>query len=373
MNRSRSTPPLTPVADTDKLRATSAGTAAFARRLELKFAADYFRRSTFGQTLSSLGIGTYLGESTDDIDDAYVASISHAVERGINVIDSAINYRSQRSECAVGAAIQRLLASGTVSRQELVICSKGGYIPLGGTLPATRSDYQAYVQRQFIDEQILRPEEIVAGGHSLAPRFLRYCLAKSRQNLGLRSVDVYYLHNPEQQLSSVTRDELDLRMRAAFAVLEEAACRGEIGVYGVATWEGLRVPRDSKSHLSLERLVLIARQVAGEAHHFRAVQLPINLAMPEAARTPTQSLGARHVTAIQAADELGLTAIGSATLMQSKLAQGLPDLLRDHFPGCVTDAQRAVSFARTIPGVTSVLVGMKQRSHVDENLAAGLA
>lgn len=372
-NRSRSAPPLTPSVEASELRATSAGTASFARRFLPSFAADYFRPSTFDLTLSSIGIGTYLGHSTDEADDAYVASISHAVECGVNMIDTAINYRNQRSECAVGTAIQRLLASGAVTRPELVVCSKGGYIPLSGAPPATRVEYRAYVQRQFIDEQILRPEEIVAGGHSLAPRFLRYCLAKSRQNLGLRSVDVYYLHNPEQQLGSVTRDELTQRIRGAFAMLEESVTRGEIGVYGVATWDGLRVPGDSRSYLSLESMASIARQLAGDEHHFRAVQIPINLAMTEAVRTPTQLLGGRQLTAIEAAGELGMTVVGSATLMQSKLTQGLPDALHAHFPGCSTDAQRAVRFARTVPGVTSVLVGMKQLIHVNENLADGRA
>jgi predicted aldo/keto reductase-like oxidoreductase len=164
-----------------------------------------------------------------------------------------------------------------------------------------------------------------------------------------------------------------VRLRAAFAVLEEAAGRKEIGVYGVATWDGLRVAPGSKGHLSLERVMGIAREVAGDDHHFRCVQLPINLAMGEAVRSATQIVGGREVTAIEAATELGVAIVGSATLMQARLTSGLPETLRSHFPGCVTDAQRAVSFARSVPGVTSVLVGMRSEAHVDENLAAARA
>src|SRR5262249_25483510 len=147
------------------------------------------------------------------------------------------NYRNQRSERAVGAALQRLLAAGTVNRAQLVVSSKAGYIPLDRTPPTSREEYRGYVQREFIDQQILRPDEIVGSGRSLAPRFRRYCLAKSRQNLGLRTIDVYYVHNPGQSAAALPPEELRVRLRAAFAMLEEAGDRGEINVYGCATWD----------------------------------------------------------------------------------------------------------------------------------------
>lgn len=366
-------PAAAPSVDVTQLRATDAGTARYGQRFEDRFAADYFRPTTFGSTVSSIGIGTYLGDSTDADDAAYESAVRSAIASGVNLIDTAINYRCQRSERSVGAAIQHSLASGEASRQELVVCSKGGYIPLDRTPPATRADYQAYVQREFIDQQIVRPEEIVAGGHCLSPRFLRYCLAKSRQNLGLRTIDVYYVHNPAQQLSVVTPHELMSRMRAAFGMLEEAVTRGEIGAYGCATWDDLRTPPGTKGHLALEDLAAAAHSIAGDSHHFRAVQLPINLTMLEAVRTPTQLLAGKLVSVVEAATELGLTVIASATLMQARLSSGLPAPLREAFPACNTDAQRAIAFTRTLPGVAAALVGMKQTEHVEENIQAGRA
>lgn len=361
-------PPGAPNVDATLLRATEIGTARYARRFEESLAGDFYRPGARGLRLSSIGLGTYLGDCTDEHDAAYEAAIRYAVASGVNFLDTAINYRAQRSELAVGAAIQQLIASGSTTRDELVVCTKGGYIPLDRTPPATRESYQEYVKREFIDQEILRPDEIVAGGHSLAPRFLRYCLAKSRQNLGLRTIDIYYIHNPSQQLASVAPTELRERLEGAFGILEEAAERGEIGTYGVATWDGFRTPPGEKSHISLEMLVDVARGLAGDSHHFRVVQMPINLAMPEAVRLPTQIVGGQSRTALDAASHFGLSVIGSATLMQSRLAAGLPDELKVHFPGFETDAQRAIAFGRTIPGVTAVLVGMKQRRHVDENL-----
>lgn len=350
------------------LRASDAGTARYRHRFDARVVDEFFRATTFGPSTSSVGIGTYLGEANNRDDAAYETAIRAAVGRGINLIDTAINYRGQRSERAIGSAIQQMISSGEAAREELIVCSKGGYIPLDREPPATREEYQAYVKREFIDQQVVLADEIVAGGHSLAPRFLRYCLAKSRQNLGLRTIDVYYVHNPEQQLGLVSRDELKQRLRAAFMMLEEAAVRGEIGVYGCATWDSLRVPPDHKAHLALEDVVGIARDLAGEAHHCRVVQLPINLAMPEAARDATQPLDGKLVTALEAAAALGLTVVASATLMQAKLTAGLPVSLQAPFPSCTSDAQRAIEFVRTLPGVTAALVGMRRVEHIEENL-----
>jgi aryl-alcohol dehydrogenase-like predicted oxidoreductase len=60
----------------------------------------------------------------------------------------------------------------------------------------------------------------------------------------------------------------------------------------------------------------------------------------------------------------------SASLLQSRLAEGLPPDVRARFPGLETDAQRAIQFVRSTPGITCALVGMSHREHVEENLAA---
>ncbi|HEX4934850.1 MAG TPA: aldo/keto reductase, partial [Gemmatimonadaceae bacterium] len=222
-------------------RATPAGTTGFEARHASDLVADFYREGPAGVRLSSIGIGTYLGEDTDADDERYAAAIRAAVDGGINVVDTAINYRCQRSERAAGRAIQLLLArDGAVARDQLVIATKGGYVPLDGSPPATPEGYQGYLRREFFARRLLTPAELVGGGHSLAPAFLADCIRRSRQNLGLETIDLYYVHNPEQQLPSVPYEELLQRLRAAFALLEEKVSAGEIGSYGVATWNGLR-------------------------------------------------------------------------------------------------------------------------------------
>ena len=96
--------------------------------------------------------------------------------------------------------------------------------------------------------------------------------------------------------------------------------------------------------------------------------MPINLAAPEAIQSATQPLRGNRVTPLIAAAELGLIVIASATLMQARLTRGLPEALHEPFPQCSSDAQRAIEFVRSMPGVSTALIGMKRVEHVDENL-----
>jgi aryl-alcohol dehydrogenase-like predicted oxidoreductase len=350
-------------------KAAVTATEAYASRFAERYAAEFYRPSAGGEVISSIGIGTYLGECSEQDDADYEDAVATAIASGVNLIDTAINYRCQRSERAVGAAIQRVLRQGT-PREALVICTKGGFLPLADKPPRSRDEYRVYLKREFFDTEILTPDDVVAGGHSIAPGFIRYSIERSRKNLGVDTIDLYYLHNPEQQLAAVTPASLRERLRAAFMVLEDAVARGEIRAYGCATWQALRVAPGSKAHLSLEDLQTIAREVAGDGHHFRAVQMPINLAMPEAFREPTQEVGKNGtlVPALEAARVLGLTVVASASLMQAQLAKDLPPSVRDLFPGQKSDAQRAIAFVRSLPGVTSALVGMRSLRHLTENL-----
>jgi aryl-alcohol dehydrogenase-like predicted oxidoreductase len=228
------------------------------------------------------------------------------------------------------------------------------------------------VQREFIDPGIIAPGELVADGHCIAPDYLEHQIARSRENLGVRTIDLYYLHNPEQQLDAVTPAEFHHRIRRAFETLERHVADGDIRSYGCATWQGFRVDSGTRGYLSLLDLVTIARSVAGDDHHFSTVQLPINLGMPEAIRSPTQCLpGTRWISLLEAAAELGISVVASATLLQAKLASGLPQPVRDAFPHLGSDAARAIAFVRSLPGVSTALVGMKSPEHLDQNLLAG--
>jgi aryl-alcohol dehydrogenase-like predicted oxidoreductase len=335
-------------------RATPSATGAYAR--EARAAAGHFREA-LGVTVSSLGIGTYLGRDDDRTDAAYANAIVRALQLGINVVDTAINYRNQRSERAVG----RALRDGSVARERLLVCTKGGFLPFDGARPR---DPRSFVEETYVRPGLLRWDEVVDGMHCISPRFLSDQIDRSRRNLGVSTIDLYYLHNPETQLGEVPRDEFLRRLRAAFAELERACDEQRIAAYGTATWNGYRLPDDDPEHLSLDHVLECAREVGGARHRFRAVQLPFNLEMDEAASLPNQ----RGRTLLQAAGEAGIAVLASAPVLQGRLTH-LSPAERERLSGLDTDAQRALQFVRATPGITCALVGTRSVAHVEENAA----
>jgi len=287
---------------------------------------DHFYRRVLDWTVSSLGIGTYLGGLDDASDAAYTDALIAAGQNGINFFDSAINYRHQRSERNISAALAHL------NRDEIVVCTKAGFLT-AGAVPTS-----------------LRKEDVVGGMHSMAPDFLSDQIDRSRANLGLDTIDVCYIHNPETQLGYISRDEFNRRIRAAFDRFEELVTQGKIRYYGIATWDGLR-----SGALDLGRLAGMA------GPHFRLIQLPFNLAMVEAFTGHPESV-------LETAARLGIVAIASASLLQTRVLSQIPESAAALFPGLATDAQRAIQFTRSTPGISVALAGMGKREHVLENL-----
>lgn len=342
--------------------ATPEATARYADRFSTRAAKDHFRRQQ-ELTLSSIGIGTYLGNPDEATDLAYAKAITRAVTSGVNVIDTAANYRFQRSERSIARSLKTLETDG-FSREELVICTKGGYLPFDGAPPR---NVREYVEETFVKPGIASFDDIV-GSHCMTPSYLQNQLDQSLRNMGLESVDVYYVHNPESQLGHVSETEFYHRLRLAFERLEENRKQGKLQFYGVATWNGFRAQTNSGNHHSLARMMEIASEVGGESHGLRFIQLPVNLAMPEALTLGNETLDGEPVNVLEAAHRLGVTVMASGSMLQGRVARDLPDPVRRALGSPPTDAQAAIQFVRSTPGITTSLVGMSRVEHVDENL-----
>ena len=288
--------------------------------------------------LSSIGIGTYLGGADEVTDQSYTRAIVRAVQLGVNVIDTAANYRFQRSERSIGDALKVLASEHGIAREELVICTKGGYLPFDGAPPRNVAEY---VNETFVKPGIASFEDFVGGSHCMTPSYLQSQIDQSLRNMGIEDVDVYYIHNPESQLPHVSEEEFYARLKRAFERLEENRRQGKLAHYGVATWNGFRMPPNSGQHHSLARMVELAREVGGEQHGFHFIQLPFNVRMPEG------------TTVIDEAQRLGVAVVTSASLLQGRIPP-----------------QKALEFVRSTPGITTALIGMSRVEHVEENLNA---
>lgn len=344
--------------------ATPEATARYRERFKDRAAGNHFREQQ-GLVLSSIGIGTYLGNPDQETDSRYTDAIVRAVELGANVIDSASNYRFQRSERSIGRALKTLAGDRAIAREELVICTKGGYLPFDGAPPRNMREY---VVETFVNPGIASFEDIVGGSHCMTPAYLQNQLDQSLRNMDIECVDVYYIHNPESQLGEVSEEDFYSRLKLAFECLEQNRQDGKLAYYGVATWNGFRAPAESENHHSLVRMVELARAVAGDDHGFRFIQLPFNLAMPEALAGANETLAGENMSVLEAAMQLGVTAVASASMLQGRVARGLPEELRQTLGSLATDAQTAVQFTRSAVGITTALVGMSRVEHVEENL-----
>jgi aryl-alcohol dehydrogenase-like predicted oxidoreductase len=344
--------------------ATTEGTRRYYERFADRAANGHFRRQ-HDLVLSSIGIGTYLGNPDEATDTNYTNAVVRAVQLGANVIDSAANYRFQRSERSIGAALQTLANEHGVARDELLICTKGGYLPFDGAPPR---NLREYVEETFVKPGIASFDDIVGGSHCMTPRYLQNQLEQSLRNMQLECVDVYYVHNPESQLQHVSEDDFYTRILDAFECLEKLRTAGKLVHYGVATWNGFRVAPDSDSHHSLLGMFAAAAEVGGEDHGFRFIQLPFNLAMPEALTIANEKVQGQLMAVLEAAAGLGVTVMASASMLQGRIARGLPDEVRQTLGSLATDAQTAIQFVRSAPGVTTALVGMSSVAHVEENL-----
>ena len=344
-------------------RGTAEGTARFRDRgvRDRHLPASHFRPAPGGLTLSSLGLGTYIGAPDAATDLAVEQAVAICLTSGrMNVLDTAINYRHQRAERCVGRALARVVAAGDVDRSEIFLATKNGYFAPDGE---SKLSPQEWIESELIRPGILDLADVVDGCHAMSRPYLADQFERSRRNLGVGTIDLLYLHNaPDAQIPAVGRETFVARLEEAFRLYEELRSSGRLVSYGLATWDCLRASPGTPGYLDLESAVRVARTVGGPDHGLRYIQFPFNLAMPEAARDRNQPVGSERLTLFQAARRLGIGCFTSVPLFQGQLARAGPRR------NGLTPAQTALQFARSAPGNLAPLVGQKRPEHLSENL-----
>ena len=249
--------------------ATAEGTRKFMENAFKNGMANSHFRSFNNLNFSSLGIGTYLGQLTAEDDIDLENAIYHSLKSGaVNVIDTAINYRSMKSEKNIGHAIKRLIEDKIISRDQVFISTKNGYITNDGDYPTI--DVLEYMHKMYISQGIIDSKDISSGYNVLNPNYIRKCIDKSLTNMQLDTIDLVYIHNAyESWFQDISRSEFNEKIRKVFQIYEEYRSKNKIRYYGMATWTCFRLPRNEEGYLSLEDMVRIAEDVAGKDHGFR--------------------------------------------------------------------------------------------------------
>ncbi|MCY3854081.1 MAG: aldo/keto reductase [Thaumarchaeota archaeon] len=315
----------------------------------------------YGLNLSNLGMGTYLGDTTSDTDRLVKMAIKRSVSSGINIIDTAINYRSQKAERVVRKAILELIENNIINRDELFISTKNGYLTNDAEI---KEEFWTYVEREYTQKGILRSGDVSASYHCMNIPFLEDQLTRSLKNLGLDCVDLMYIHNPwESHFKETSKQKFFQNLESIFAFYEEKIDKNKIKFYGMATWDCFRVAENNPVYLSLAEVLELAKNVGGSNHGFKFLQLPFNLYLDQAYLNKNQLVNNHHVSILEAAHIHNIGVFSSVPLMQGKLldCEFIPELK-------LSNSAKLLQLVRSTPGILAPLVGHKLPNHVNENL-----
>lgn len=357
--------------------ATRAGTEDYVKTFGAGLAAGHYSDFlNLHLKLSSLGLGTFPGAASDEVDAAYAAIVHRALVSGINVIDTAAHYRYGRSARAVSAGLRRAFAEG-VKREQVFVVAKGGFLRFDEGMP---DDLDAWFEARIARKGLGRHDDLT-DVHLLSPGYIAQQIEDTRAALGLETLDAFLVDQPEVHIPRLGKDKLNRRLQSVFAVLEQAVKEGKIRGYGISTFNGFRVETDHALFQSLASLLGLAEKAARIVHRnedarhgFRLVQLPFNQIMPEGFTRFNQATGHGNVAStIQAAFQLKVYVMASHALAKGRLAGHCETAVRDALPQLANDAQRALQFNRSTPGLGTSLVGISSARHLDDVLAVARA
>ena len=339
--------------------ATPEGTKKFADRQQVASQQNY--KNIHNLTLSNVGVGTYLGNPDTETDKLVEEAIKKSVLGGINVIDTAINYRAQKAERSMRNAISQLINNNDISREEIFVSTKNGYVTNDGDI---QEDLMQYVMREYGKTGIVNEGDISPGYHCMTLPYLNDQLERSLKNLGLECIDLMYLHNSVEGQTHLPRDQFLKNLKEVFDFYEKKRKDGKIRFYGMATWECFRTTPENPLFLELAEVMDLAIQAGGNEHGFRFIQLPFNLMLDQAYMIKNHGVDGKTVSALEAAQKFNLGVFTSVPLMQGKL---LTTNIIPEF-GNSSISVRLLQFVRSTPGITAPLIGHKSESHVKENM-----
>jgi aryl-alcohol dehydrogenase-like predicted oxidoreductase len=353
--------------------ATRAATETFARTFGAGCGAGHYSDFlNLHLKLSSLGVGTFPGAATDEVDERYARIVCDAALAGINVFDTAAHYRYGRSARALGEGLRRAFAQG-VARDQVFVVAKGGFLAFPAGIP---EDPEAW-----FDANIAAPglgtRADRAGNHLISAQYVVAQLDGLRASLGLETIDAFLLDQPEVHIPVVGKEFANRKVSAVFEALEFAMAAGKLRSYGISTFDGMRVETDAPLFQSITSLLGLSENGARVAHGrldgapgFRVVEFPFNQLMPEAFTRFSQATGHGNVaSSIQAAHQLRVYAIASHTLGKGLLASQCADGVAEALADLANDAQRAMQFNRSTPGIGTSLVGISDPAHLEDLVA----
>lgn len=218
--------------------------------------------------LDKISFGTYRTTFQNPI---HKESLQYALDNQITHIDTSSNYMYGEAEILIGQCLEER------KREDFTIVSKGGYIQ-GPNMKRVQEGWEVEDLVQYAPSCF----------HSISPMFLEDQINNSLKRLNTSYIDCYLLHNPEYYLmanlqANATNEEIDThqkimqeRIKKAFEFLETQVEKGTIKSYGISSNSFAKKENDYH-FLEYKNLLNMAKEIAGENHGFKVIQLPFNM------------------------------------------------------------------------------------------------
>lgn len=214
-----------------------------------------------GKKASCVGIGTYKGLDNLQSDKKWFKSIKYGLKNNINIIDTAQKYRNGRSEKLIG----KIISSLKIKREKIIVITKACLYP----------EYvKKIIQKKKL--KINKKNIIKKENFCIDPNYISWSVDNSLNNMKLKYIDYFLIHNPELILNDRNGEKKILK---AIEILEKKRSEGKIIFYGIASWSGFRQDKDSKFYLDLNRILNFIKKKFGKNHGFRALEVPFSLGM----------------------------------------------------------------------------------------------
>lgn len=304
---------------------------------------------------SKLGLGTFIGDFSDEHSKLFREAISFALLNGINFIDTAINYRGMRSERDIGIVITRLIEEGIIKRNQFIVSSKAGIIPGDGELMLRPINY---MREKLIDTGILSLEDVYMEDTlwlTMNPKYYEYALNISRKHLNLETIDIYYMHELELSMRHYGPAEFYEKLKGIIIAYENMVSEGKIREYGMATWDAFQLDPSSDKYISLEKVMEVVESVTTN-HHFKHLMIPLNLHMKECAENKSQSYKSDNLTIVECSKKFGIDVHISGPLGQGEAIYN--SNIKEYLAYLVNDS-----------GCHSFFIGSKRIEHIKENMS----
>jgi aryl-alcohol dehydrogenase-like predicted oxidoreductase len=355
-----------------------------------------------GPSVSPVGFGSYrIGFSKNLGFPECANALEMAIKKGLNLIDTSSNYGHGQSEMLIGKILTKLVNENMIHRENIVVVSKVGYIQASNIELAKSRELQGNgfpEISKFGDET----------WHCIHPDFIFDQIERSCSRLGLQTIDVYLLHNPEYMLKKFELDGMEMiaarelfyfRLKESFISLEKLVAEGKIKAYGISS-NNLGAPEEEYASISIKTVHEIAKSIS-ENHHFKVAQLPMNWLEVSPAFYDIEDIGESTLSYAQKNDigimlnrpfnamfNDGLIRLSRPQVKKediekldagmklglenwTKLATDLETLAKaqlEDVPGYddATLSQFVVSTLAWFPGVTSVLCGIRKEHYVED-------